>query len=186
MSIPTKDQNRLLYLISLYSKPSEKDEENVTWVRETALRALMYEGIVKKVFSWDYAPASIMTAEGRQFVNISQEGEDDINDLRELGLIDALKLSTSRHYYITAYCVSKKGLEELAKLPKDDKAAIDELVTCECGGSIRAEEKDGKVLIICEKCKKSAESGMMDVEDVSYSSKAYIPVLPVVPRSGGG
>lgn len=182
--MPTTDQNRLLYMISLYSKPSEKDEEKVVWVRETSLRALMYEGIVKKVFTWDYAPASVLTADGRIFMNISQEGEDDINDLRELGLIDALKLSTSRHYYITAYCASKKGLTELERLPKGDKAAVDELVKCKCGGNVTAEEQEGKVWLKCDSCKASEPSGMMDIEDVSYVSKAYIPNLPVVPRKG--
>ena len=182
--MPTTDQSRLLYLISLYSRPSEKDDEKVIWVRETALRALMYEGIVKKVFSWDYAPASILTADGRRFVNISQEGEDDINDLRELGLIDALKLSTSRHYYITAYCVSKKGLSEVVKLSKSDKQVIDDLIKCKCGGSVKAEEKEGAVVLKCDSCKAEEPSGMMDVEDVSYVSKAYIPNLPIVPRRG--
>lgn len=180
--MPTKDQNRLMYLISVYSRPSEKEEEKVVWVREMALRALMYEGIVKKVFSWDYAPASILTAEGRCFMNISQEGEDDINDLRELGLIDALKLSTARHYYITAYCISKKGRTELARISKDDKDVIDELVKCKCGGVVKAEEKDGQVLLTCDSCNAKQPSGMMEVEDVSYVSKAYIPYLPVVPR----
>ena len=183
--MPTPDQNRLLYLISLYSKPSEKDTEDVIWVREMALRALMYEGIVKKVFTWDYAPASVMTSDGRRFINVSQEGEDDINDLREMGLVDALKLSTSRHYYITAYCVTKKGLGEVVKLPKGDKAAIDELVKCKCGGALRAEKKDADVIITCDKCKSKTTSGILDVEDVSYVSKAYIPHMPIVTRKGG-
>jgi len=183
--MPTKDQNRLLYLISLYSKPSENETQKVVWVRETALRAFMFEGIVKKVFEWDYAPASVMTADGRKFMNISQEGEDDINDLREMGLMDALKLSTSRHYYITAYCITKKGQTEVKKVPKTDKDPVDALVKCECGGDLKAEERDEKIILKCDACRKKTESGIMDCEDVSYVSKAYIPHLPISARKGG-
>lgn len=176
--MPTPEQSRLLYLISLHAKPSRKDEEKALWVRELPLRALMFEGIRNNVFDWDYAPASVMTAEGRVFMNISQEGEDDINDLREAGLLDALKLSTSRHHYITAFCPTVKGLEEVAKVSAEDRSAVDALLRCRCGGRLGAEERDGKVIIKCASCRTVRESGMMDTEDVSYISKACIPKQP--------
>jgi ubiquitin-large subunit ribosomal protein L40e len=56
----TENQNRLLYMISLYTKKAtfgtdEKDE----WVRKQALVVLLYEGIVAGVLDFDYAPASV-------------------------------------------------------------------------------------------------------------------------------
>lgn len=45
----------------------------------------------------------------RVYLNISQEGRDDIDDLRELGLINGLKISTKGYQSITAFQVSTKG-----------------------------------------------------------------------------
>lgn len=174
----TAEQWRLLYLVSVYSKPSRKEGEKATWLRETPLRTLMYEGVTKGIFDWDYAPASVMTALGRQFMNISQEGEDDINDLREMGLLDALKLSTSRHAFITAYLVSEKGAAQLEQLSGADKKAVDGLIVCpRCKGRMVTEEQDDKILLRCSECREGGESGITDVEDVSYVSKAFIPAV---------
>lgn len=46
--------------------------------------------------------------------NISQEGRDDIDDLRELGEINGLKLSSNGFSTVTAYQLSQKGLKTLA------------------------------------------------------------------------
>ncbi|MEM2900602.1 MAG: hypothetical protein QXT63_07400 [Thermoplasmata archaeon] len=181
----TKAQSRLLYLISLYSKPSKNESENVIWIREMPLRVMMHEGIERKIFDWDYAPASVMLSDGRKFVNISQEGEDDLNDLRELGLINALKLSTSRYYFITAYCVTEKGLEELKKISIEDKQAIDSLVRCQCGGLLKTVEKEGVIKIKCGNCNYEKESNILDVEDVSYISKPYMPKQPNISKHRG-
>ena len=183
----TAEQSRLLFMIAQYSKPSQSEGEKALWIRQTSLRALMFEGIRKKVFDWDYAPASVMTADGRRFMNISQEGEDDLNDLREMGLITSLKLSTSRRHFITAYCVTEKGLGDIGRLPAADKDAIDGLIKCgACSAKRLAQWRDEKVMFTCERCGKSEESEIMDIEDVSYIAKAYIPKIPILRKHHGG
>ncbi len=181
----TTEQGRLLYLISLYSKPSKDEKQNAIWIREMPLRVMMHEGIERKVFDWDYAPASVMMSDGRRFVNISQEGEDDLNDLRELGLTDALKLSTSRHHFITAYCITDKGLAALQDVPMQDKQAIDWLIRCQCGGQLKTVEKEDKILLKCGTCTFEKESNILDIEDVSYTSKAYMPRQPNISKHRG-
>jgi hypothetical protein len=69
----TENQNRLLYMISLYTKKAahgtdEKDE----WVRKQALVVLLFEGIVAGVLDFDYAPASVSIENRRVWMNISQ------------------------------------------------------------------------------------------------------------------
>lgn len=57
-----------------------------------------FVGIIQDVFDYDYAPSSEVIGTNRLYMNISQEGKDDIDDLREAGLISGLKV----RMYITA------------------------------------------------------------------------------------
>ncbi len=42
-------------------------------------------------------------------MNISQEGRDDIDDLREAGWINGLKISTKGYQAVTAFQLSQRG-----------------------------------------------------------------------------
>ena len=90
----TRNQNRLLYLISLYTHPAQSSEEQEGWIRKSALAVLMYEGITSKVLDYDYAPASVIVENRRIFINVSQEGKSDIDFLREEELLNGLKLQS--------------------------------------------------------------------------------------------
>ena len=48
--------------------------------------------MIQGVFDYDYAPCSEVVGTRRMFLNISQEGKDDIDDLREADLISGLKV----------------------------------------------------------------------------------------------
>ncbi len=178
----TTEHARLLYLISRYSKPAQTEKDESVWIRSLPLRVLMYEGIISGVFDWDYGPASIMLFEGRRFVNISQEGEDDINDLREIKLVDGLKLSTAKHQFITAYQINPKGLARLKRVSRAHRRAVGRLIQCEsCGKQIMVEvELGGDCYLICHGCGEKRKSMIMDIEDVSYVSKPYLPKLPAI------
>ena len=69
-------------------------EEQEGWIRKNSLLVLIFEGIVAGVFDYDYAPVSAMVGTKRVWLNISQEGKDDIDDVRQGGLINGLKLSS--------------------------------------------------------------------------------------------
>ena len=91
------DHFKLLYLISRYSGEG-KGGGGQRWVRGVPLLVLLYEGILTKVFDYDYAPASVKVGRRRIYMNVSQEGKDDIDDLREAGLIQSLKLTNNLKY----------------------------------------------------------------------------------------
>jgi hypothetical protein len=138
----TTDHFKLLWLISRYSHTALTKDEKDRWIRKVQLLVLIYEGIVAKVFDYDYAPFSevgnmihnnwlqdnffilqkLLTLLSfqvlglkRVYLNISQEGRDDIDDLRELGLINGLKVSTKGYQSITAFQVSLKGIDWVRK-----------------------------------------------------------------------
>ena len=73
----TQNQNRLLYLISLYTHLARTDDEKESWIRKPALMVLIYNAIVKKTLDYDYAPASKLVEGRRKYFNISQEGRSD-------------------------------------------------------------------------------------------------------------
>ena len=111
----------------------------------------------------------------KRLVNISQEGEDDINDLRELNLISRLKLSTSKYNIIDAYRITKLGLDVLKNVKKENRKAVDKLVKCsKCGkqGEVLVEETSVKFQ--CKNCGETKNISLLGIEDVPYVCKGYI------------
>ena len=45
----TENQNRLLYLVSLYTHKAESHDDKDEWIRKPALLVLIYEGVVANV-----------------------------------------------------------------------------------------------------------------------------------------
>ena len=68
----TENQNRLLYMISLYTHKAETHDDKDEWIRKPALLVLIYEGIVANVLDYDYAPQSELIENRRVYLNISQ------------------------------------------------------------------------------------------------------------------
>lgn len=171
----TMEQERLLYLISLYSKPALNMSEEEVWIKDLALKALVYKGTINQIFNYDYAPSVVMFDGIKRLVNISQEGEDDINDLRELNLINRLKLSTSKYNIIDAYRITKQGLEVLKNVKKENLKAVDKLVKCsKCRkqGEVLVEETNVKFQ--CKNCGETKNIPLLEIEDVPYVCKGYI------------
>ena len=64
---------------------------------------LRVELIVAQVLEYDYAPASAMVAGKRIYLNMTQEGRDNIDDLVEAKLIRALRTITADKQPVVAY-----------------------------------------------------------------------------------
>merc|ERR1712138_138643 len=90
----TENQNRLLYLVSLYTHKAESHDDKDEWIRKPALLVLIYEGVVANVLDYDYAPASELIENRRISLNISQEGKSDVEFLREEELLNGLQIAT--------------------------------------------------------------------------------------------
>jgi len=187
----TNDHLKLLYLISKYAKCSLAAEEKEGWIRKNSLLVLIYEGVVAGVFDYDYAPVSAMVGTKRVWLNISQEGKDDIDDVREGKLINGLKLSSEDLQPITAYQVSPKGLDILELVPDELKEQVDsfvhgprdtphqdELLNVEWGDEEEnddGEKEPGFALYTDGGYRRL--SGITDTEDVSYVSSPYLPMV---------
>ncbi|TYZ68106.1 hypothetical protein PybrP1_005234 [[Pythium] brassicae (nom. inval.)] len=126
------DQIMLLYMLSRYAVCARTAREEETWIRQTPLLVLMYEGIASGALNFDYAPAAIVIAqEGRPkriWMNTTQDGKSAIDDLREANLINGLKLSTKEYHSVTAFQVSLRGLDLLAQVSKELKANVDAFI----------------------------------------------------------
>ena len=170
----TENQNRLLYLISLYTNIAQSDEEAEEWIRKSAVLVMTYEGIVQQVFDFDYAPASMSVENRRKYFNMSQEGRSDIDFLREEELINGLKLSSKTYQPVTCFQISEKGAELCGKLSKSDRQAVQELVFAPGTRNLLQVEWDGeKYWLRADGYQR--ESTVTDTEDVSYVASAYVP-----------
>jgi len=172
----TTDHLKLLYLINLYTKNASTTEEKDEWIRRLPLLVLIYELTIAGHFDYDYAPVSEPIGRRLIYMNISQEGRDDIDDLREEGLINGLKLSSSDYQSITAYQISADGLKLLQRVVESQPEWIPDIE-----GSVR--DPTGKLLevvwnlsdFIIQGVGYSRISTITQPEDVSYVSSPYLP-----------
>ncbi len=171
----SENQSRLLYLLSLYTRPARTGGEKEEWIRKQALMVLIYEATVEQVLDYDYAPQSTLIQDRRVFFNKSQEGDSDINFLREEELINGLKLSSNTYQPVTCFQISEKGLALAQRVPRPDKEAVHDLVYAPGTRELlRVQWRNGRFYLVgvggFERL-----STVLDVEDVSYVSSAYVP-----------
>jgi transcription elongation factor Elf1 len=171
----TKEQWELLYLIS---KLTDSLNCPISWVKETPLRALIFHAIRKGIFNeYDYAPISTsFLGKGRKFINISKEGEDDLGDLRELGLLETIRLSSAQHDYITAYRPTKESAKFLTNIDKEVQNTIDSMFICpKCNknSSLNIDADNSQFTMVCSECGYQEFIPFSIPEDVSYATKAY-------------
>ena len=185
----TNDHLKLLYLISRYAECASSPEEREGWIRKNSILVLMYEGIVDGVFDYDYAPQSVLVGRKRLWLNITQEGKDDIDDLREGGLLNGLKLSSEDLQPITAYQVSAKGKELAILIPREFRTEVDNLIYKDNELlQVEFEEREGEQDDEGEDLEPAfflvapddgpddrRESTITETEDVSYVSSPYLP-----------
>ncbi len=172
----TIEQQELLYLIS---KMTDSLNCPISWIKQTPLQALIFQAIRKGLFSeYDYAPISTsFLGQGRKFVNISKEGEDDLGDLRELGLLETIRLSSTKHDYITGYRPTKESYKYLTRMNTEIRQRVDNLFICPtCKNTdynLEIKVDESEFLMKCNNCQYNEEIPLVIPEDVSYSTKAY-------------
>ena len=72
--------------------------------------------MISSLFDYDYAPQSSLVDNRRVWLNVSQEGQSDIELLREEELINALLVSSKSYKPVVLFQVSDKGQEVLQDL----------------------------------------------------------------------
>jgi hypothetical protein len=172
----TLEQQELLYLISRLT-----DSLNcpISWVKETPLQALIFQAIRKGIFNeYDYAPISTsFLGRGRKFVNISKEGEDDLGDLRELGLLETIRLSSAQHDYITGYRPTRESKNHLLNMNETVRQSIDNLFICpQCASktyNLKIHADESEFNMECNECNHLESIPFNKPEDVSYITKPY-------------
>lgn len=126
------DHAKLLYMLSKFAKCALHATDVESWMRQIPLYVLLYEAISAGVLDYDYAPSSqLISANGgsrRVWMNISQEGKGAIDDLRERDLINGLKLSTEDFQPVTAFQVSKRGVDCLHQLSQELRDQVDAFI----------------------------------------------------------
>ncbi|MFX0136309.1 MAG: hypothetical protein ACFFDN_21895 [Candidatus Hodarchaeota archaeon] len=162
----TQQMKRLLYLIAEYTKL--EDKYGALAIKELPVLSLIFKGILNNILDYDYAPQSVMYMDNRRFLNISREGEDDLDDLRDVKLLKKIRLATQRHVFIYAYNLTESGIKYLDSIPREDKDAIDHLVYCKCGNLYNIQVQPEGVFMICNKCNIKIDTGITDIEDVAY------------------
>jgi WD repeat-containing protein 35 len=115
----------------------------------------------------------------RRYLNISQEYQDNLSDLRALDLIDRAKISTNEGILV-AYKITFKGKQ--IEIPNDIQEKIDNLIACpKCGIRLNVNydmlNNNNQIQLYCrgKNCNYIKNSGITQIEDVSYHSRPYFP-----------
>lgn len=169
----TPDSKRLLILIDKFSEPASSRDQRETWIKKIPLASLINRGVRKGIFKkYDTAPMLVDYKGTTRFANISKEGEDDVADLREMGLVERLKLATSHHVYVSAYRITPAGKDVVKDLDKEHHAAVDKLLKCaKCDGQVDLEARDDAPYMICRKCGAEERVAIFDIDEVAYVSR---------------
>lgn len=167
------DQKRLLLIISKFSKPAMSRHEEETWIKKIPLMALIIRGIdINILKSYDFSPTLVEYMDTMRFANMSKEGEDDIADLRKLGLVERLKLATSHYVYVSAYRITNNGLKFVKSIEKPHHDAVNRLLKCKkCNGQYNIETRSDAPYLFCKKCKKTEKVHIFNLEEISYVTK---------------
>jgi len=173
----TDNQNRLLYMLDLYTHKVSGAEEKSEWIRKPSLIVMIYEGIVAGggILDYDYAPSSECIENRRIYLNVSQEGKSDVEFLREEELLNGLQVSSKSFRPITCYQISDKGKELVKRIPRKEKEAVHEFVYAKGTRELLNVRWDGIDYYLESSSGYSRKSTITDCEDVSYVSSAYIP-----------
>lgn len=171
----TDNQNRLLCLIDLHSKKAYSRNDKDVWIRKQALSVIVYEGILADVFDYDYAPQSTLIENRRVWCNLSQEGQSDIEFLREEGLINALLLSSKEYKAGVCYQISEKGKELIQYISRREKEVVNDFAHKEATRELLKPFWDGQTYWMRSSSGFQRKSSVTETEAVSYVSSAYIP-----------
>lgn len=169
----TADAKRLLILIDRFSEPAHTRDERETWIKKTPLAALINRGVRTGTFTeYDTAPMLVDYKGSTRFANISKEGEDDVADLREMGLVERLKLATSHHIYVSAYRITPAGKDIVKDIEKEHHAAVNKLLSCtKCSGTVDIEARDDAPHLVCHECGDEEKVAIFDIDEVAYVSR---------------
>jgi len=130
---------------------------------------------VEKVLDYDYAPVSCLVEGRRGYFNISQEGNSDIDLLREEKLVNGLKLSAKDYQPVTCYQISEKGDQLVKHIGKVDREAVHECIFPPQTRDLLNVHWNGKRYSLRSENGYKRVSEVTDHEDVSYVSSGYIP-----------
>ncbi len=183
---------KLLYLMYTYTSDDATTIAAATqhgarsktgaWMRQLPILVLIYEGIVRGVFDYDYAPQAMSVYGGaRMYLNISEEGRDDLDDLRELDMIKALKVTSEQYNHATLLKITTKGVEFVKRAMANNvltvgmRKAIDSLIF-EAGSliQVRYDSAEKKFYLAVPDMRFSIASTITDIEEVPYVSSPYI------------
>lgn len=162
-------------MIDLHSKKANNRGDKDIWIRKQALSVIVYEGILADVFDYDYAPQSTLIENRRVWCNLSQEGQSDIEFLREEGLINALLLSSKSYKAGVCYQISEKGVELIKYISRREKEIVNEFAHKEATRELLKPYWDGETYWMRSPSGFQRKSTVTETEAVSYVSSAYIP-----------
>ena len=127
------------------------------------------------VFDYDYAPTSTLVEKKRVWCNISQEGQSDIEFLREEELINALLLSSRSYKPGVCYQISERGKELVRHISSREKESVDLFAHKEGTRELLKPYWDGESYWMQGPSGFKRKSTVTETEAVSYVSSAYIP-----------
>ena len=135
----------------------------------------MYEGVVTELFDYDYAPHSTLIKNRRVWANTSQEGQSDVEFLREEELIHALQISSTSYKPVICYQISDRGQELIRHISRHEKEAVHQYAYMPGSRELLKVEWDGDSYWLQAPSGYKRKSTITETEDVSYVSSAYIP-----------
>ncbi len=175
MEKPTPRQRRVLWLIAELTGP-EDPSGPLRFVKESSIQAFFFRASHEKLLPYDTAPVLTLWHGDTRYVQLSQEGQEDLTSLEGAGFLQRLELSSIDQDLFSAYRITPRG-RAAAELEPAASEKMAELTKCSCGGALAYLTSRERAWRRCTKCGKETDISCLDFPSIPYRSKAHFPSL---------
>jgi len=162
---------RVLWLLGELIGPEEPDGPK-RFARESSVHTLFFVASKTRLLPYDTAPVLHLWHGDTRYVQLSQEGIEDLVELERRVLIQRLELAGMDHDLLSAFRVTTKGRREALKLDGNERDELTPLVRCDCGGRLEYKTSRTAAWTVCPKCRRRVEIPCLDFPAVPYVSRA--------------
>ena len=170
---------RVLWLLGELIGPEEPDGPR-RFARESSVHALFFAASKARLLPYDTAPVLHLWHGDTRYVQLSQEGIEDLIELERRELIQRLELAGIDHDLLSAFRVTGEGRREAAELKKSEREELNPLVHCDCGGRLLYNTSQTAAWTECPRCSRRKDIPCLDFPAVPYISRAHFcELLPL-------
>lgn len=147
------------------------------FLKESSIHAFFYLASHHKALPYDTAPVLSNWHGDVRYVQLSQEGLEDLSELEQRNLVERLELTSMENGFLSAYRINKAGREIAERATAEEQARLAPLVQHRCGTVFEYRTGPEGARQCCPHCGSCEPIDCLRFPVESYGSEPYYPQL---------